>query len=96
MTTPATQTLGTAQRLLREALEVLKRGKANVNLGVVLQAVDRSRPKLRKPGPEHPVRGLKVDAPSGALALEDEELVAKGKDLRVECGSPRKKRSKSG
>ena len=42
-----------------------------------------SRPKARKPGPEHPVRGLKVDAPSGALALEDEQLVAKRENLRL-------------
>ena len=43
-----------------------------------------SRPKLRKPGPEHPVGALKVDPPSGALALEDEQLVAKRENLSLE------------
>ena len=47
------------------------------------ESLTPSRPKLRKPGPEHPVRGLKVDAPSGALALEDEQLVAKRENLRL-------------
>jgi hypothetical protein len=45
------------------------------------ESLTPSRPKLRKPGPEHAVRGLKVDAPSGALALEDEQLVAKREKL---------------
>ena len=31
------------------------------------ESLTPSRPKLRKPGPEHPVRGLKVDPPTGAL-----------------------------
>jgi hypothetical protein len=43
-----------------------------------------SRPKPRQPGPEHPVGALKVDSPSGALALEDEQLVAKRQNLGLE------------
>jgi len=34
-----------------------------------------------------------VDASSGALALEDEELMAKGDDLSLECSSRPKKRA---
>src|SRR5271157_2992790 len=52
-----------------------------------------SRPKPRKPGPQHPVGGLKVDAPSGALALEDEELVAKRENLGLELRARPQQRS---
>jgi hypothetical protein len=41
------------------------------------------QPKPRKPGPES-VGGLNVDAPSGALALEEEQLVAKREYLALE------------
>ena len=44
-----------------------------------------SRPKPRQPGPEHPVGSLQVD--TRALAITDEELVAKGEDLGVERSS---------
>ena len=48
------------------------------------ESLTPSRPKPRKPGPEHPVGGLKGDAPSGALALKDEQLVAKRENLGLE------------
>jgi len=52
-----------------------------------------SRPKLRKPGPEHPVGGLKRGRASGALALEDEPLVAKRENLGLELGARPQQRS---
>jgi len=57
------------------------------------QSLAPSRPKPRKQGPEHPVGALKVDSPSGALALEDEQPVAKGEDLSVERSSGPEKRA---
>jgi len=42
-----------------------------------------SRPKLRKPGPEHPLGGLKVEPPSGALVLEDEQLGGEAREPRL-------------
>ena len=40
-----------------------------------------TRPKARQPGPEHAVRGPKSHPPAGALAFEDDELMAKGQDF---------------
>jgi len=51
------------------------------------ESLTPSRPKARKPGPEHPVGGLKRDAPFGALALLDEQLVTKRENLGLELGA---------
>ena len=40
-----------------------------------------------------PVGRLKMDAPSGALALEDEQLVAKRENLGLELGARPQQRS---
>jgi len=55
-----------------------------------------SRPKAGQPGPEHAVRGPKLGPPPGALAFEDEELMAKGQDLCVKRSAPPEERSDRG
>jgi hypothetical protein len=57
------------------------------------ESLTPSRPKPRKPGPEHPVGGLKVDALSGALALEDEQLLAKRENLGLQLRARPQQRS---
>jgi len=57
------------------------------------ESLTPSRPKARKPGPEHPVGGLKRDAPFGALALLDEQLVTKRENLSLELGARPQRRS---
>ncbi len=47
-----------------------------------------SGPELGEPDPHESIGGPKQDAPSRALALEDEELMAQSEHLGLECGPP--------
>ena len=52
-----------------------------------------SGPELGEPDSHESIGGSKRDAPSRALALEDEELMAEGEHLGLECGPATEQRS---
>jgi len=51
------------------------------------QSLAPSGPDLGEPDPQKPVGGPKRDARPGTLALEDQELMAEGEHLGLECGT---------
>ncbi len=52
-----------------------------------------SGPELREPDPHQSIGGPKLGSPPRALALEDEELMAQGEYLGLECGPAAEQRS---
>ncbi len=52
-----------------------------------------SGPELGEPDPQQSIGGPKLGSPPRALALEDEELMAQGEHLGLECGPAAEQRS---
>ncbi len=52
-----------------------------------------SGPELGEPDPHQAIGGPKLSSPPRALALEDEELMAQGEHLGLECGPAAEQRS---